>query len=200
MAKSFPNTGATVIDTVADLPAASSALKGVMMFQKDTNELKICDGTSWIITNDLDNTNGVPSTLNPFFSGYSSWTPIIGQGATTNITKSSTRAFYIQVGKFVHGYFEVIISGTGTASNTVSISLPVTIKSSGFNAFTTIGTCNLYNASNVTVYPGFINMGGALVVSQNSYVNGTQYLGINNFGEALANGDYIGGSFTYEST
>ena len=200
MAKSFPNTGATVIDTVADLPAASSALKGVMMFQKDTNELKICDGTSWIITNDLDNTNGVPSTLNPFFSGYSSWTPIIGQGATTNITKSSTRAFYIQVGKFVHGYFEVIISGTGTASNTVSISLPVTIKSSGFKAFTTIGTCNLYNASNVTVYPGFINMGGALVVSQNSYVNGTQYLGINNFGEALANGDYIGGSFTYEST
>jgi hypothetical protein len=54
VAKSFPNTGATVIDTVADLPAASAALEGVMMFQKDTNELKICDGASWISMLDTD--------------------------------------------------------------------------------------------------------------------------------------------------
>ena len=200
MAKAFPNTGATVIDTVADLPAASAALEGVMMFQKDTNELKICDGSSWIITNDLDNTNGVPSSLNPFFPGYLSWNPTIAQGATNNISKSSVRAFYMPVGKFVHGYFEVIISGTGTANQRVTISLPVSPKTSGFNAFTTIGTCTLYNASNAYAYPGFIDFYGNLTLSQGPYVNGTQYLGINSFGEALNSGDYIGGSFTYEST
>lgn len=54
MAKGFPNVGATVIDTVADLPTASAALEGVMMFQKDTNELKICDGSSWISMLDTD--------------------------------------------------------------------------------------------------------------------------------------------------
>jgi hypothetical protein len=197
MTKSFAGLGVTIIDASADLP--SSPVEGLIVYQKDTNELKIYDGTNWIITNDLDNTNGVPSSLNPFFAGYSSWTPTIGQGATTNITKSSTKAFYMQVGKFVHGYFEVIISGTGTAGNRVNVSLPVNAKSSGFNVFTPIGACNIYNASNVTVYPGFILFSGDLIVSQNSYTNGSQYLGINNFGEALANGDYIGGSFTYEA-
>ena len=59
MAKSFPNTGATVIDSVSDLPAASTALEGVMMFQKDTNELKICDGSSWISVVDTDTPNGM---------------------------------------------------------------------------------------------------------------------------------------------
>ena len=65
MAKSFPNTGATVIDTSADLPTASAALEGVMMFQKDTNELKICDGASWISMLDTD----VPPAMSVIYSG-----------------------------------------------------------------------------------------------------------------------------------
>jgi hypothetical protein len=59
MAKSFPNTGATVIDSVSDLPAASADLEGVMVFQKDTNELKICDGSSWVSVVDTDTPNGL---------------------------------------------------------------------------------------------------------------------------------------------
>ena len=54
MSKAFPNTGATVIDSVADLPAASADLEGVMVFQKDTNELKICDGSGWVSVVDTD--------------------------------------------------------------------------------------------------------------------------------------------------
>lgn len=50
MAKAFPNTGATVIDSVADLPAASAALEGVMVYQKDTDRILTCNGSSWIIT------------------------------------------------------------------------------------------------------------------------------------------------------
>ena len=59
MAKSFPNTGATVIDSIADLPAASAALEGVMMFQKDSNELKICDGVAWVSVIDTDTPPGL---------------------------------------------------------------------------------------------------------------------------------------------
>jgi hypothetical protein len=73
MAKSFPNTGATVIDTVADLPAASGALEGVMMFQKDTNELKICDGASWISMLDTDTPPGLVH-LNTTTISASTWT------------------------------------------------------------------------------------------------------------------------------
>lgn len=59
MAKAFPNTGVTIIDSSSDLPAASAALEGVMMFQKDSNELKICDGASWISVLDTDNPPGL---------------------------------------------------------------------------------------------------------------------------------------------
>lgn len=52
MAKSFPNTGATVIDATADLPGSPS--EGMMVFQKDTNELKIYDGASWVSMLDTD--------------------------------------------------------------------------------------------------------------------------------------------------
>lgn len=54
MAKSFLGTGVTIIDTSSDLPAASAALEGVMAFQKDTNELKICDGSVWRSVIDTD--------------------------------------------------------------------------------------------------------------------------------------------------
>lgn len=84
MAKSFPNTGATVIDSAADLPAASAALEGILMFQKDTNELKICDGASWVSVVDTDTppamqlilptsvVNGTNNAGNITFSGVSS--------------------------------------------------------------------------------------------------------------------------------
>jgi len=52
MAKSFPNTGATVIDATADLPGSPS--EGMIVFQKDTNELKIYDGASWVSMLDTD--------------------------------------------------------------------------------------------------------------------------------------------------
>ena len=57
MAKSFPNTGATVIDATADLPGSPS--EGMIVFQKDTNELKIYDGASWISMLDTDTPPGL---------------------------------------------------------------------------------------------------------------------------------------------
>ena len=57
MAKSFPNTGATVIDATADLPGSPS--EGMMVFQKDTNELKIYDGSAWVSMLDTDTPPGM---------------------------------------------------------------------------------------------------------------------------------------------
>jgi hypothetical protein len=62
MAKSFPNTGATVIDATADLPGSPS--EGMMVFQKDTNELKIYDGASWVSMLDTDGPPGL-QLINP---------------------------------------------------------------------------------------------------------------------------------------
>lgn len=58
MPRSFSTTGTTIVDTAADIPTASAAYEGVMVFQKDTNELKICDGASWIV---ISSTNAPPA-------------------------------------------------------------------------------------------------------------------------------------------
>lgn len=52
MAKTFSGLGATICDTAADLP--SSPTEGMIVYQKDTNELKIHDGSSWITMLDTD--------------------------------------------------------------------------------------------------------------------------------------------------
>lgn len=75
MGRVFPNYGATVVDTSSDLPAASADLEGLMFFQKDTNELKICDGSSWVSVSRTDafniDTAGRPITpLRPAFHAY----------------------------------------------------------------------------------------------------------------------------------
>jgi hypothetical protein len=70
MAKSFPNTGTTVIDAVGDLPASPS--EGMMVFQKDTNELKIYDGSSWISMLDTDTPPGIQLLTSNSFSSASS--------------------------------------------------------------------------------------------------------------------------------
>lgn len=61
MARSFSTTGTTIVDTAADIPTASAAYEGVMVFQKDANQLKICDGASWIEVNNLNNAGGLSS-------------------------------------------------------------------------------------------------------------------------------------------
>lgn len=57
MAKSFSGLGATVCDATADLPSSPS--EGMLVFQKDTNELKIYDGAAWVSMLDTDTPPGL---------------------------------------------------------------------------------------------------------------------------------------------
>ena len=61
MGKTFANTGATVVDSSGDLPAASAGLEGLMFFVKDSNKVMVCSGSSWVEVNDLDNEAGLPT-------------------------------------------------------------------------------------------------------------------------------------------
>ena len=80
MAKAFSGLGATICDATADLP--SSPIEGLIVFQKDTNELKIYDGASWISMLDTD----VPPALNKIATGTLS-------GTSFNITNVFSSAF-----------------------------------------------------------------------------------------------------------
>ena len=145
MAKGFPNVGATVIDSSADLPTAGAALEGVMVFQKDTNELKICDGSSWVSVVDTD----VPPAMqimNP--------TSVAGTGVTNsggNITFSSATTVSVN-GVFTSAFdnYKLIINMTG---NSINGSLWLRMRSSGTDnssANYTYAGLNSYSGSSIT--------------------------------------------------
>ena len=147
MAKSFPNTGATVIDTVADLPAASAALEGVMMFQKDTNELKICDGSSWISMLDTDNAP---------MGAWTAFTPTVTQNVA--VTFGANNSAYKIVGKTAFVRFFVAFNSSGTNAAAVYVTVPTAVSMSGaMSAYPMLGVGSLYNGSR---YPFFVMRNG----------------------------------------
>lgn len=161
MAKGFPNTGATVIDSSADLPAASAALEGVMMFQKDTNELKICDGSSWISMLDTDTPPGMV-LINPTSVG----------GATNTNGKVS---FSASTGVTVDGVFSSLYDNYRVVCTPTTIGTPQqiilrfrvgTTEDAGFN-YNTVRIAA--SASNSLSSTGGLPAQHAIVGMANSY-------------------------------
>lgn len=185
MAKAFPNTGVTIIDSSSDLPAASAALEGVMMFQKDSNELKICDGSNWVSVIDTDNK---PMDV------WTSYTPTVKQGPTNNITKTVNWANYLVIGKLIIVSVKLTITGTGTAANNMSVTPP-----SGFApkyGGGIIGSVNIYDTSANTPY------GGQVYEVAGEYMFVGDWSGLGAWGGvpsiAIANGDVINFTAMYE--
>jgi hypothetical protein len=108
MAKSFPNTGTTVIDATADLPASPS--EGMMVFQKDTNELKIYDGASWVSMLDTDTPPAI-QLVNP--TSVTNGTNTNGNITFSAVTSVSVNGCFSSA--FDH--YKIMFDGTATATN-----------------------------------------------------------------------------------
>ena len=63
MAKSFPNTGATV-GLAADRTAMTSMVEGQEFFETDTNKMFVYSGSGWVQTNSWSTTSGVTGVSN----------------------------------------------------------------------------------------------------------------------------------------
>ena len=133
---------------------------------------------------------------------YSTWTPIIKQNATSialTVNSGATFANYTQVGKLTHAQFFVSMTGTGSANLYVTGNLPVTANKSNYM----VGVANLYDSSSGLVYSAEIFLLGttSFVLVGTSSNLAYLYLGDSGsaFTAALASGDQIYGSFTYES-
>ena len=62
--------------------------------------------------------------LAPFFSAWTSYTPTLAQGASTNISKTVTTARYLKVGRLVVMNVALTITGAGTSNNAITVSTP----------------------------------------------------------------------------
>lgn len=132
----------------------------------------------------------------PFPTGIDGWTafiPTLVQGAT--VSKTVSHASYMKIGRLVHATYALNCTSSGTAANVVQLGLPVPALSA---AFAGVGSCMIFDASASVFWHGHGIIDTATTVKFASY-NAGNYLGGGGFVAALAAGDIISASLTYQS-
>lgn len=114
MAKAFAGLGATICDTSADLP--SSPIEGLIVFQSDTNELKIYNGSSWISMLDTDAPPAM-QLINP--------TSVQGTGVSVSngvVSFSGTSHLYVN-GVFSSAFtnYRMVLNSVGTQGGVANV-------------------------------------------------------------------------------
>lgn len=157
---------------------------GEFGFTTDTGDLRVGDGvTNW-------------SSLPVLLSTYSAYTPTIAQGATADINKTVTYSKYSRSGDAVTYTANIAVTGSGTTTNDITVSLPVTAATSGL----VVGSGYYWDASG-NQYPCLVYLKSTSTVSflradTSSASNNT---GIGNDPNiATASGDLIKFTCTYE--
>ena len=135
--------------------------------------------------------------LAPFFSEWTSWTPVLKQGTTTfGITNSRSR--YLSVGKMVMATTDLIVtSGTGQASQAVLVefgtggtALPTAANAAGIG-----GSFMVFDAGN-TIFAGYARGSSTTSVLFNRDGNGNTF-GIGDI--QMTTNDILRATFIYEA-
>lgn len=124
-------------------------------------------------------------------TAWTSYTPTLTQSGA--VSKTVTRARYIQIGKTVIFAVDLACTGSGTGGNAVQIGLPVTAAASGT---TPCGSGWIFDTSTSTNYKGIAYQLSTSVVA---LVGNGGVLGASEFTAALASGDAVRVSGIYEA-
>ena len=127
---------------------------------------------------------------------WTTWTPTLTQSGSVTVTV--TRATYARYGRTIHFNAVLSVTGSGTSSNEVLMSLPVTAASS---AFIIGGAGYLTDASASLNYHGlpYLKTTTTVGLSPAAAAIGFGLYGTISFTAALASGDAINISGTYEA-
>jgi hypothetical protein len=169
--------------TAARDSAITSPVNGMVANITDDDVLTTYNGSAWVVCAD--------------YGAWGTWTPTVTQSGT--VTHTATVARYSQVGKLIVAQAVLNITGTGTATNTITVSLPV-------NSFTAsaapMGSGNLGDVS-TGIQWGFVALTATASTVQFISGNGsaTGFLGGSGggFTAALASGDVLIFNLVYEA-
>jgi len=135
------------------------------------------------------------------FGAWATWTPTFRQGANA-VAHTVEAARYMRVGRLVVAKASLTVTGTGTASQPLYVTPPVTPAATGighlpigtgFLSDSSAGGNGVYRAF-VTATPGS-NLFGFFAAHTQSWSD----LGVNGFTDALANGDNLRFTAIYEA-
>lgn len=135
--------------------------------------------------------------IDPSGSGTNVWAdyvPTLTQSGA--VTKTVTRARYLQNGKTVTVAVRLVVTGTGTGANIVTVTVPVTALNAGPHC----GVGVIYDSSAALTYTGVAKLATTTTISfvpTNSTTSND--LGAVSFVAGLASGDIIDFTATYEA-
>lgn len=136
----------------------------------------------------------------PLFAAWTSYTPQIDQGATTNITKTVSYARYLKVGRLAIVQFRLDVTGSGTAGSAVTVTLPSAVVPVGAGASgNTFGFCQIYDSSTAINYGGQIRPTTTTQMSFSGDWSAANFWGVAP-NLAVANADQIHGTLICETT
>ena len=147
--------------------------------------------TSEVPTGAIFNTH-LRDNLNALYGTTTTYTPQVDQGVTTNIAKTVTEARYVQMGRVVHAWLYLSMTGTGTLGSDITFTLPV--PASGHTTNGVIGA-GWYFDTGSQFYAGTARARSSTtgVITPHgafTYVGSSPSI-------AVANGDVIGAQLTY---
>jgi hypothetical protein len=125
---------------------------------------------------------------------WTAYTPVLDQNGTVAATVSSAR--YTRINDTVIGQVRLNVTGTGTANQSLKVSLPVTAN----NTIVSAGIGDIYDSSTGTMYDGFLFVASAdpdnVLIVGDWAGNGVWGTSPN---LAITNGDVIWLQFNYEA-
>lgn len=171
--------GGRIVCTSATRP--STAVAGLELFETDTTRIYNGDGTNWVLTDSL----GAGLT----------WATTITQGVA--VAHTANRASVAKMGRRVLGEMHLTCTGSGTASNLITVGLPYPRAAAVAH---TIGSGYVLDASTGNYHPVIVFVGAAQTASFIlASATATQFLGQAGVTQ-LASGDIISITFQYETT
>ena len=141
------------------------------------------------------------SDINTYLMGeggaWTSWTPTVTQSGSVTVT--NTRSRYARYGRTIHFSLSLSVTGSGTSTNAVLVSTPVTAAASTL----VIGTGWINDTSASTYYGGVAYLASTTTIAllpsatnANGVALGQTGAG---FSAGLASGDLINISGTFEA-
>ena len=135
----------------------------------------------------------VRDNLKAIGDAWTSYTPTLSQGASSNIAKTVNYAKYVAAGKLIVVSVKVSATAAGTAGSAIKLTLPVTAATTDF-----LGQ-GMYFDSGTATYPAvaFVDTTTTVALYRSDAIP-TNYIGADpNF--AVASGDVYRFHLTYEA-
>lgn len=137
-----------------------------------------------------NHTHGIASL---YTTAITDFTPVVTQ--TVNVTINLNTTKYLKLDKMVMAWFDLRVTGAGTAGALITVSLPVNCDNSGPRI---LGNGRIYDVSATLTYAGAWEKDSASTMKL-LYDGGANYAGLTGIAGGLAVGDVITAQLLYYS-